>query len=145
MLETVKKLGWAPDIVHCNDWMTALIPLYLKTTYKRDPIFLNRKSVFALYDNSFNQQFSSENLLEKVKMIDIDDEMLAHLKSNDYAGFIRMGLNYADVVVRLQEEYNLELMRLIDDIDAKQRVASIDQESEECFDSYYKLYNELVN
>ena len=39
VLETVKKLGWAPDIVHCNDWMTGLIPLYLNTTYKKDPIF----------------------------------------------------------------------------------------------------------
>jgi starch synthase len=38
-LETVKKLGWQPDIVHCTDWMTALIPMYLKTTYKKDPIF----------------------------------------------------------------------------------------------------------
>ena len=44
VLETVKKLGWAPDIVHCNDWMTALIPLYLKTTYKKDPIFNNAKA-----------------------------------------------------------------------------------------------------
>ena len=35
VLETVKKLGWAPDIVHCTDWMTSLIPLYLKTTYKK--------------------------------------------------------------------------------------------------------------
>jgi starch synthase len=32
VLETVRKLGWAPDIVHCNDWMTSLIPMYMKTT-----------------------------------------------------------------------------------------------------------------
>ena len=47
VLETVKKLGWAPDIVHCNDWMTALIPMYLKTTYRNDPMFKDTKSVFT--------------------------------------------------------------------------------------------------
>ena len=38
------KLGWAPDIVHCNDWMTCLIPLYIKSTYKNDPIFKDTKT-----------------------------------------------------------------------------------------------------
>src|SRR5690606_36307764 len=51
VLETVKKLGWAPDIVHCNDWMTALTPLYLKTTYRNDPMFKYTKCVFTVYDN----------------------------------------------------------------------------------------------
>ena len=44
VLETVKKLGWAPDIIHCNDWMTSLIPLYVSSTYKNDPIFKNAKT-----------------------------------------------------------------------------------------------------
>ena len=60
VLETVKKLGWAPDIVHCNDWMTSLIPMYLKTTYKNDPIFQNTKSVFTIYNNGFAHQFKGD-------------------------------------------------------------------------------------
>src|SRR6218665_2928650 len=56
VLETVKKLGWAPDIVHCTDWMTALIPLYLKTTYKNDPVFKDTKSVFTIYNNAFEHK-----------------------------------------------------------------------------------------
>src|SRR6202012_954596 len=40
-LETVKKFGWAPDIVHCSGWMTGLIPLYIKTAYKKEPVFGN--------------------------------------------------------------------------------------------------------
>src|SRR5210317_2543890 len=69
VLETVKKLGWAPDIVHCNDWLTSLIPMYLKTTYKNDPIFQDAKSVFTVYDTPFEHKFGVD-LLQKVKMMD---------------------------------------------------------------------------
>src|SRR5215813_1745287 len=49
----VRELGWGPDIVHCNDWITSFIPLYLKTTYKNDPLFKNSKTVFTIYNNGF--------------------------------------------------------------------------------------------
>ena len=89
MLETVKKLGWSPDIIHCNDWMTSLIPLYAKTTYKNDPIYKDSKTVFTVYNNSFTHKFGND-LLEKVKMIDIDDQMLDSLKTADYEGFVNL-------------------------------------------------------
>ena len=92
VIETVKKLGWAPDIVHCNDWITSLIPMYLKTTYKNDPIFQNAKSVFTVYDNGFNHKFD-QNMIEKVKMLDIEDSMLANLQSADYDGLIKLEQN----------------------------------------------------
>lgn len=103
VLETVKKLGWSPDIVHCNDWMTSLIPLYLKTTYKNDPIFQNSKSVFTVHDNRFSHKFG-EDLMHKVKMIDIDDGMLHPLKTADYDGFIKLGMEFADAVIKGNEE-----------------------------------------
>src|SRR4028118_591813 len=68
VIETVKKLGWSPDIVHCNDWMTSLIPMYLKTTYKNDPMFKDTKSVFAVYNSFFAHKFDGD-LLEKARMM----------------------------------------------------------------------------
>src|SRR5438105_6782955 len=53
VLETVKKLGWAPDVIHCHGWMSALVPAYLKTTYKDDPTFKNSKVVYSIYENDF--------------------------------------------------------------------------------------------
>jgi starch synthase len=50
VLETVKKLGWAPDVVHCGGWMTALVPLYLKKAFADDPIFSNTKIVYSVFD-----------------------------------------------------------------------------------------------
>jgi starch synthase len=57
VLETVKKLRWAPDIVHCHGWICSLIPLYIKKAYNDDPFFKNSKIVFSLYDNCFETPF----------------------------------------------------------------------------------------
>lgn len=54
-LETVKKFGWPPDIIHCTGWMTSLIPLFLKTAYKKEPVFSNAKSIYTLQENSFDE------------------------------------------------------------------------------------------
>ena len=60
VLETVKKLGWSPDIIHCHGWMTALIPMLIKTSYKDDPMFHNSKVVYSLYNDSFTESFNKD-------------------------------------------------------------------------------------
>jgi starch synthase len=142
VLETVKKLGWAPDIVHCNDWVTSLIPLYLKTTYKNDPIFQNTKSVFTIYNNVFSHQFDN-GLLDKVKMMDIDDSMLENLKTADFSGFIKTGAQYADAVIRAEEDVNESVNKLLGEIEQEKTVSTIEKD-DNFLDSYYNLYNELV-
>jgi len=141
VLETVKKLGWSPDIVHCNDWMTALIPLYLKTTYKNDPMFKDSKSVFSVYNNSFSYRFDA-GLVEKAKALDVDDDMLKYLKSADYDGFIRMGCTYADVVVKADEDYSESLNSILNDLSDKK--VELTEEGQEVADQYYNLYTDLA-
>ena len=58
MLETVKKLRWAPDIIHCQGWISQVLPLYLKKGYKDDPIFSNAKIVLSLYDYTDREPFA---------------------------------------------------------------------------------------
>ncbi|MCG8307976.1 MAG: glycogen/starch synthase [Cytophagales bacterium] len=144
VLETVKKLGWAPDIVHCNDWMTSLIPMYLKTTYKNDPIFQNAKTVFTVYDTPFEHKFGVD-LLQKVKMMDIEDEMLSPLESNDYEGFIKLGVEYADATIKSENEFKNGLNAIFASLE-KNEEALIDtiEKDENCEESYYNLYNDLV-
>ncbi len=142
VLETVKKLGWSPDIVHCNDWMTSLIPLYLKTTYKNDPIFKESKSVFTVYDNRFTHKFG-DDLIDKVKMIDIEDSMLHPLKTADYEGFIKLGMEYADTVINANDETDDSFNQLLAEISDQDKVDTIEKD-DNFLDSYYNLYNELV-
>lgn len=140
VLETVKKLGWAPDIVHCNDWMTSFIPLYLNTTYKNDPIFKNSKTVFSVYDNTFKHKFNND-LLDKVKMLDIEDGMLNNLKSADFEGFVKLGMEFSDVVIKAEDSDALD--GLFSDSSNEKKPEPIDKE-EDFLDSYFNLYNELV-
>lgn len=142
VIETVKKLGWAPDIVHCNDWMTSLIPLYLKTTYKNDPLFQNTKTVFTVYDNTFKHKFNSD-LIEKVKMMDIEDGMLDNLKSGDFEGFVKLGMEYSDAVITATHEINKNLNGVFDEVAQEKKLNTIEKD-ENFTDSYYNLYNELV-
>jgi starch synthase len=58
-LETVKKFGWPPDIIHCSGWMTGLIPMYIKTAYRREPVFSHSKIVFTIGENTFKEKLGS--------------------------------------------------------------------------------------
>jgi len=142
VIETVKKLGWAPDIVHCNDWMTSLIPMYIKTTYKNDPIFQNTKAVFTVYNISFDYKFNGD-LINKVKMLDIEDSMLTNLESGDFEGFIKLGIEYSDVVIKSGEDLKDGVSKLFDRIPEDKKVDTIDKE-DDYLESYYNLYHELV-
>lgn len=141
VIETVKKLGWAPDIVHCNDWMTSLIPLYLNTTYKNDPLFKETKTIFNIHNNSFSHKFGGD-LIEKVKMMDIEDSMLSNLESADYHGFIKLGMEYSDIVVSPEGD-NSVLQDLIKQAKDDKKVEVIEQ-NDNFSESYFNLYNELV-
>ncbi len=142
VMETVKKLGWAPDIVHCNDWMTSLIPLYMKTRYKKDPIFKNAKSVLSIYNTPFSYKFEAD-MLSKVKMLDIDDNMLSMLKTCDYEGFVRTGIEYADAVIKADDEYCIALTKLFESMKKSKKINSFEEEDYK--ENYFNFYNELVD
>ncbi|HEX7411888.1 MAG TPA: glycogen/starch synthase, partial [Bacteroidales bacterium] len=55
VLETVKKLGWAPDLVHCHGWITSLVPLYIKRAFRDNPLFSDTKIIISIYDDDFTE------------------------------------------------------------------------------------------
>jgi starch synthase len=137
VIETVKKLGWSPDIVHCNDWMTGLIPLYLKTVYRNVPEFKEAKTVFTVYNTRFDHKFNNAELLSKVKMHDINDDMLLPLRTADFEGFVKIGAAYADSVVNACSEAAKALQ-------GSAQQADVIEAKDGYLDSYYDLYNELA-
>lgn len=110
VLETVKKLRWCPDIIHCHGWMTALAPLYIKKAYKDEPSFRDAKVVFSLYEDdfksTFNNDFSTKLLLKGISKKDV-----ASLKEPvDYAALCKLAIDYADGVIQNSEHVNQEVM-----------------------------------
>lgn len=60
VIETLQRLKWSPDVIHCNDWQTSLIPVYLKTNYKWDKLFENTSVLLSIHNIGYQGRFSSD-------------------------------------------------------------------------------------
>jgi len=110
VLETVKKLGWSPDIIHCHGWMTALLPVLIKRNYKDDPLFAESKVVYSLYDDNF-PQVMDKRLAEKMIMDGIPSADTTLLAEPDYLNLTRHAMSFADGVIVGSEGVDAELLK----------------------------------
>lgn len=110
VLETLKRLGWQPDIIHCNDWQTGLIPAYLKTVYKDDPFFKNVKTIFTIHNLAYQGNFNSDSFEKSLLPEEIfSDE---NVKLNGKFSFIKSGIAFADIITTVSERYAKEISTL---------------------------------
>ena len=110
VLETVKKLRWTPDVIHCHGWMTALAPLYIKKAYKDEPSFRDAKVVFSVYEDDFKNTLSSD-FATKLMLKGINKKDVAMLKEPvDYATLCKLAVDYSDGVIQNSEHVNEEIM-----------------------------------
>lgn len=99
VLETARKLRWVPSVIHCTGWISALVPLYLKTVYAEDPAFSSSKVVFSLYDRTLPQELDPR-FIEKLRMDGFSDEALKALGDGpvDLKALNRIAIDYADAI-----------------------------------------------
>jgi len=107
IMEMLKKLGWTPDIIHCNDWQTGLIPAYLKTVYADLDILKDTKVVFTIHNVEFPGIFPKEVF----KLTGLPDSVLNEIAVEDGSkiSFLKAGVVYADAVTTVSEKYAEEL------------------------------------
>lgn len=98
-LETVRKFGWAPDIIHCFGWMTSLIPMYLKTTYKDDPVFANAKVIYSVFNNEFKDRLKNDFATKLAISEDISKKHVEYFKAGDNTSLLIGGSQFADALV----------------------------------------------
>ncbi len=144
-IETVKKLGWGPDIIHCHDWMTSLIPYYLKTLYKDDPMFQNTKVVYSIYNNHDHNTQLSDNFLEKAKLDTAPSELIASLKSNNLDGVMRGGISLCDAVAHGDQKISSDLNSFIRNQDKLCLEYSDSSDKDSYVDKYQELYQNILN
>jgi starch synthase len=100
VLETVKKLRWSPDLVHCQGWITSLVPLYLKHGFKEDPLFSKSMVVYSVFDDAFPGSFP-QNFAQKIKVAGISEKDLAVVKDNpNFANLSKLAINMSDAVIK---------------------------------------------
>ena len=108
VLETVRKLRWQPNVVHCHGWFTGLVPLYVKKAFREDPLFSKAKVVYSFYDDSFigtfNNDFKTKALTDGITKKDI-----AVLENPDYAALSKLAINYSDGFVIVGDNIHPEV------------------------------------
>ncbi len=139
VLETVRKLGWAPDIIHCHDWMSALIPLYLKTTYRKDPVFNRSKCIYSVYNNHFTHTFNATSLTDKLLAQDINKEEIVQLQEASYEGFTRLAIDYADVVIAGTTFYDEPTADLLKEYTSKKEIIQVENPAE-----FHDIYHQVL-
>lgn len=139
-LETVKKLGWSPDIVHCHGWMSSLVPSYIKTTYKNDPTFKNSKVVYSLYNDGFTEELHA-NFSKKALMQAMNAEDTGIFASGDFKSLNYGAVQYSDALVLADEEMLDDVLKFVKDSNKPTLAYNLTEN----FDNFYNFYEEVLN
>ena len=100
VIETVRKLRWVPDVIHCHGWITALAPLYIKKAFADDPCFKNSKVIFSAYDNAFEAPFRS-SFATKLMLDGIEDDDIADLSGEvTFESLNKLAFKFSDAIIQ---------------------------------------------
>lgn len=108
VLELMKRLGWRPDIIHANDWQTALLPTFLATSYKGDPFFENTRTVYTIHNLAYQGVFPAESFPH----LGLDEGLFHPLGPFEFWGkvnFMKAAIMYASVLNTVSERYAVEI------------------------------------
>ena len=139
VIETVIKLRWAPDLIHCHGWLTSLVPLYVKKAYKDDPLFVNSKVVYSVYDEAFNNPLNG-NIKQCISIEGIEDGDLSQLDDLSYNSMVKLGVDFADAVIQGSETMSPEIAEYIR---KKNGLFLPWKDQEEYIDAYDEFYNKI--
>ncbi len=99
-LETVKKFGWPPHVIHCHGWLTSLIPMYLKTAYKKEPVFSYSKVIYTAQADEFPEKMSDGFVKKALISNEIKEKDLDLYKEGTNTALTLGAAKYADVVIQ---------------------------------------------
>ncbi len=139
VLETVRKLEWIPDIVHCHDWLTSLIPFYLKTVYHNDPILRTAQAVWTLHNHVVSHKFDQEFIIDETALPSSQEKASQPLAIRNFEDLIQTGAKYADCIVKA-EALQDELLKSV----LCGRDLTYIKRDQSGLEAYHKLYTELI-
>ncbi len=141
-LETVKKFGWPPDIIHCSGWMTGLIPMYIKTAYKKEPVFSNCKVIYTIGQNTFKEKLGTQ--FSKIAAINtnVKEKDLEVYKDSNNVAMFRGGATYADAITFGADKVDNKLAEDFAKVRGK-KVLKYNEESD--LTDYLQLYADLAS
>ena len=110
VLETVKKLRWVPDVIHCHGWMRAVVPLYIKTAYHDEPSFTNTKVITSLFNKSLNKNLG-DNFKRCIEFREATSDLLKPYNDIfDFDELAKLSIDYSDGIVQADKMVNKDLL-----------------------------------
>ncbi|GHT42986.1 glycogen synthase [Bacteroidia bacterium] len=141
VMETIKKLRWFPDLIHCHGWISALTPLYIKKYYKNDPCFKHTKVVYSIYDDEF-YTFFSHNFHEILKIENVKDKDVVGVKANpDFEALSKLAIDFSDGVI----QGSPKIYEGLKEYALSKGVPFLDFQGEDVYiDKFNELYDKLL-
>ncbi len=107
-LEMCQHMGWSPDVIHCNDWHTAMLPLYLKSLYQWDRLFANTRSLLTIHNIGYQGVFGA-NIQDAVDLGSASHLLHQEDLARDRINFLKTGVLYADHLSTVSPTYAKEI------------------------------------
>jgi len=140
-IEIIKKLRWTPDIIHCHGWMSALVPLFLKKSYKDDPLFENSKVVYSVYNDEYKGELN-KGIKKKLEYDGIKQSDIKTLSPANYQNLQKIAIDYSDAIIQGNEEINPDVLKHI--ISSKKDFLEY-KNNQEYIKAYDKFYDNILS
>ncbi|MBL7767083.1 MAG: glycogen/starch synthase [Chitinophagaceae bacterium] len=141
-LETVKKFGWPPDIIHVHGWMSALIPMYIKSYYKKEPVFANSKIIFSATKSTLTESLGDTFSKQVLASTPLKEKDMEFYKNGSHANMNLGGAKHADAAIFADQGIDEELITSVKPTKSK-KVLKFSSTSEDLSD-IMELYNNLA-
>lgn len=140
VVETVRKLNWTPDIIHIKGWLGALLPVYLRTIYKDDPIFSQAKIVISFTEDMFEGTLN-KTLANKLAFDEIPKEFLKEISEPSCVNLMKIAVKNCDIVTgvksKLPENFEAFLKKI-------KKTAFLTENSTELIKNYPKYFEQIL-
>tara|TARA_Y100001968_G_C19438310_1_gene761056 strand:- start:2636 stop:3472 length:837 start_codon:yes stop_codon:yes gene_type:complete len=142
VIETVKKLGWSPEIIHCQGWFAALIPLYIKTVYNEDPLFKNTKVIYNVFDSDFKETLNTSIVQKLLFERKLNLRNVSLLKNPTFINLNKFAINYSDAIIQGSKNINPQILKYI----KKSKLPFMPYAGDEGYeDTYNNFFESLVS
>ena len=138
VVETVKKLNWAPDIIHVQGWLASLLPLYLKHYYASEPLFSKSKIVTSIYNQGFEGSLNEE-LINKIAFDGIDPETIKELENPTYENLMKVTIKNSDAAIVGSQDLNEDLMKILNTTKIPVLAYKKKEEFPQAYEDFYNI------
>lgn len=141
VIETVRKLGWSPDIIHCQGWFASLVPMYIKKLYSQDPLFENVKVIYSMFENTFKGVLSND-IVDKLLFENLDKKDVTRIQKPNIGNLHKFAIDYSDAIIQASPNINNSIVEYAK-LSGKEFVEY--PGTEDYFHAYEELYNKILD